>query len=39
MLARERLLDRLLALAKPVERDIELVLVDRPEAEHVAKAR
>src|ERR1700738_2635072 len=39
MLARERLLDRLLALAKPVERDIELVLVDRPEAEHLAEAR
>ena len=39
MLARKRLLDRLLALAKPVERDIELVLVDRPEAEHLAEAR
>jgi len=34
MFARERLLDRLLALAEPVERDMELVLVDRPEAEH-----
>jgi hypothetical protein len=34
MFARERLLDRLLALAEPVERDIELVLVDRPEAAH-----
>ena len=39
MLARKRLLDRLLALAKPVERDIELVLVDRPEADHLAEAR
>jgi hypothetical protein len=39
MLARERLLDRLLALAEPVERDIELILVDRSEAEHVAQAR
>ena len=39
MLAGERLLDRRLALAEPVERDVELILVDRPEAEHVAEAR
>jgi hypothetical protein len=38
MLAGERLLDRRLALAKPVEGDIELVLVDRSEPEHLAKA-
>jgi hypothetical protein len=36
---RKRLLDRLLALAKPVEREIELVLVNRPEDEHLAEAR
>ena len=39
MLARQRLFDRLLALAEPVERHIELVLVDRSEVEHVAEAR
>ena len=32
------LLDRLLALAEPVEGDIEFVLVDRPEPEHSAEA-
>ena len=38
MLASERLLDRLLALAQPVERDIKLVLVDRSQSERLAEA-
>ena len=38
VLAGERRLDRRLALHEPVERDIELVLVDRPETEHLAEA-
>src|SRR5207344_1290618 len=37
--AGERRLDRRLALPEPVERDIELVLVDRPQTEHLAEAR
>ena len=38
VLAGERRLDRRLALPEPVERDIELVLVDRPQTEDLAKA-
>ena len=38
MLARERLLDRLLALAEPVEGDIKLVFVNRSETKRLAKA-
>jgi hypothetical protein len=38
MLAGERLLDCALALAKPVERDIEFILVNVLKAEQVAKA-
>ena len=39
MLAGERLLDRLLALAEPVDGGIEFILVDRPKAENVAEAQ
>jgi len=38
MLAGERLLDRLLALAEPVDGGIEFILVDRTKAENVAEA-
>src|SRR5260370_33356910 len=38
MFAGERLLDRLLALAEPVNGGIEFILVDRPKAENVAEA-
>src|SRR5207342_1581020 len=38
MLASKRLLDRLLALAQPVEGDIKLVLVDRSQPERLAEA-
>ena len=39
MLAGERLLDHLLALAEPVDGGIEFILVDRPKAENVAEAQ